>query len=406
MDRVIDEIIILLLCLALAAGTFPGLGAEDGSLVAGLLVSLCAACVAEALPPAGAAARRTRTAAAAALALGAAAWAPLVPFAPLAAYLGWAWGPTPLRALWAAGPLLAAGQAPQVAVGALGLGVIACLMAARTRRLAEGRRATLALRDRVQERSLALAQRNRDLMERQDLEVRCAVLDERGRIAREIHDNVGHLLTRSLLQVEALRVTCGDGPQAPGLAAVSATLDEALGTVRASVHDLHDGAFDARTALERTVGGWDGGDATLVYDAGALPRPVAYAALAVTREALSNAARHGGARDVAVELAEYPGFWRLTVTDDGAGRTDAGGRGAESAGAGCARSAEVAGARGGGAGASADAGRAQAAGAGLGLRSMRERVEALGGTFSAGPTTAGGFAVRATIPRPTEEDSR
>ncbi len=61
----------------------------------------------------------------------------------------------------------------------------------------------------------------------------CAVLAERARIAREIHDNVGHLLTRSVLQMEALAVTHEDDPAlAKELAAVGATLHEALGTVR------------------------------------------------------------------------------------------------------------------------------------------------------------------------------
>lgn len=270
MERVVDETIILLLCLAAMAGASlvagEGAGAQD---VAGLLLAACLAGADAALPEDGrhgAAARRARAIAA-----------------------------------------------------------VACLMAWCTRRLVAGQRATLALRDRVQERSLALAQRNRDLMERQDLEVRCAVLDERGRIAREIHDNVGHLLTRSLLQVKALRVTCEDVDAAAGLDAVAATLDEALGTVRASVHDLHDDAFDARTSLERVVDGWEAGDATLAYEAGPLPQPVAYALVAVTREALSNAARHGDARSVTVELVEYPGFWRLTIADDGAGPTARGG---------------------------------------------------------------------------------
>ena len=67
-------------------------------------------------------------------------------------------------------------------------------------------------RDAVQEDRLALAERTRDLAERQDLEVSCAVLAERARIAREIHDNVGHLLTRSVLQMEALAVTHEDDP--------------------------------------------------------------------------------------------------------------------------------------------------------------------------------------------------
>ena len=45
-----------------------------------------------------------------------------------------------------------------------------------------------------------LTQKNKDLLEKQDYEIHVATLKERNRIAREIHDNVGHMLSRSLLQ--------------------------------------------------------------------------------------------------------------------------------------------------------------------------------------------------------------
>jgi len=57
--------------------------------------------------------------------------------------------------------------------------------------------------------AMLLRQKNRELIEKQDYEIRLATLNERGRIAREIHDHVGHLLSRSILQIGALMVTKG-----------------------------------------------------------------------------------------------------------------------------------------------------------------------------------------------------
>ncbi len=198
----------------------------------------------------------------------------------------------------------------------------------------------------------------------------CAVLDERARIAREIHDNVGHLLTRSVLQVEAAGVVHGSDPAvAADLAAIGATLHEALGTVRTSVHDLHETAFDPRTNLEQILGEFPTLACSLAYEAATLPRPVALAAAAIVREALSNAAVHGRADRARVSVAEFPGFYQLVVEDNGRGAAEATGRG-------------------------------------LGLTSMEERVGALGGTFSgtalAPPRT--GFRIFATFPK-TEEAS-
>ena len=49
-----------------------------------------------------------------------------------------------------------------------------------------------------------LQEKNKNLMEKQDYEIYLATLRERNRIAREIHDNVGHMPSRSILQMGAL----------------------------------------------------------------------------------------------------------------------------------------------------------------------------------------------------------
>ena len=71
---------------------------------------------------------------------------------------------------------------------------------------------------------------------------------------------------------------------------------------------------------------------------------------------------------------EHPSFYQLIVTDDGVGEIQASGRGAAE---------------------------------GMGLASMRERIEALGGTFTAGPrASAGGWRVFATVPKQQGDDAR
>src|SRR5665648_192099 len=59
-------------------------------------------------------------------------------------------------------------------------------------------------RDNTNEISSLLEKKNQELVERQVYEINLATLTERNRIARDIHDNVGHLLSRSILQIGAL----------------------------------------------------------------------------------------------------------------------------------------------------------------------------------------------------------
>ena len=127
----------------------------------------------------------------------------------------------------------------------LGLDLAAVLLSWRTAVTAAQRARNQRERDRLSAQSQQLAAQNRDLVDRRAYEVRVATLEERARIAREIHDNVGHLLTRACLQVEALRVVHEGEPRVQSdFADVGRTLAEALTTVRASVHNLRDDAVD------------------------------------------------------------------------------------------------------------------------------------------------------------------
>lgn len=229
------------------------------------------------------------------------------------------------------------------------------------------RRDALRTRDDLAAARLALVEKNRELLDAQDYEVRLATLAERARIARDIHDNVGHLLTRAVVQAEAYRVVHSGEPAEKDLAAVALTLREALDEVRASVHDLRDDACDlsvqVRAVVERACAGTAVVPAVRV-EAGEAPAAVASCLTAVAREAVSNVLRHADARHVSVELVEHPGLWRLTVTDDGTTPTGA----PDSC-------------------------------PGMGLASMEERVRALGGAFRAGPGARGGWTVFASVPR-------
>lgn len=258
------------------------------------------------------------------------------------------------------------------------LSVAATLLSLRTAQLEREQRRMRRTRDELQERALALEARNRDLADRQDYEVELATLAERARIAREIHDNVGHQLTRASLQAEALRVVHADEPGvAADFADVKRTVDEALQLVRTSVHALNDNAVDLSVQLERIVEGTrsDGGpQIELEVMAEHAPANVANCFAAVLREALSNTMRHACAQTVTVRCMEHPSFYQLIVTDDGVGEVQASGRG----------TAE-----------------------GMGLASMRERIEALGGTFTAGPRAgAGGWRVFATVPKQQGDEGR
>lgn len=285
-----------------------------------------------------------------------------------------------VRLCWAVSPLVAADALPiPVIVFVYVASGVACILSYRTTQRLQERTRFLALRDELHEASMALELRNRDLQEKQDYEVTLATLNERSRIAREIHDNVGHLLTRSVLQVEALQVVhAEDGQIKKELEQVGSTLHEALDTVRRSVHDLHDESLDLRTQLtsiaesDRTL------SVDLDFKADDVPSAVGYCFIAIVRESLANAAKHSDADCVHVSVIEYPAFWRLTVHDNG-GASDK--RLAFDSFSGKVPDDEA------------------RKGPGIGLQTMEDRARSLGGVFRTDYDK--GFRIFVTIPKET-----
>ena len=274
--------------------------------------------------------------------------------------------------------------------------VLSCIFSLRTT-LREAESLTYrALRDELRGLSLSLEQKNRDLQEKQDYEVRLATLAERGRIAREIHDNVGHLLTRSVLQIEAAQVVYADNTQVKkDLEQVGETIHEAFATVRASVHDLHDDAFDLYTQLY-TIAQNSMIEVDFDYHAEDVPDAVAYGFVAITREAVANAEKHSDASRVKLSIIEYPAFCQLLIHDNGSknpfgNNEDEPERGKEEGRDAKGGDSKGRDAKGG------DAKGRDAKGRGIGLKTMEERARSLGGVFRVDYDK--GFRVFVSIPK-------
>lgn len=244
------------------------------------------------------------------------------------------------------------------------LGALACYLGWSSHQSGRMRLRYHDLSDTSREQSITMEQRNRELSERRDYEVRLATLNERNRIAREIHDNVGHMLTSAILQVGALQVVNRDGQLSDGLENVKQTLSQAMDRIRGSVHDLRDESIDLRARVEEMARRFTFCPVEVQIGADDMAPAVKLCFLAVIGEALTNTARHSNATQVSVRVREFPGFYQLVVADNGT----------------CASVAK---------------------GDGMGLRNIEDRVNLLGGTFTV--NTQSGFHIFVTIPKKGEE---
>ncbi|MGH3230298.1 MAG: sensor histidine kinase [Streptosporangiaceae bacterium] len=208
-------------------------------------------------------------------------------------------------------------------------------------------------------------------------------MEERLRIARELHDSLTHSI--SVIQVQAgvaVHLTRKRGEDVPpALLAIQEASTDAVRELRATLGVLRSeedsdgsglGQLDSLVARAQAAGL----PVTLTVTGAQRPLPpeVDQAAYRIVQEALTNVSRHAGHACASVHLHYTPETLTVQVDDDGQGPAAATGN-ITGSGTGT-----------------------QPSGPGLGLVGMRERVSGLGGRLQAGPLHHGGFQVRAELP--------
>ena len=174
-------------------------------------------------------------------------------------------------------------------------------------------------RDNSAELTIALKNKNKYLLEKQDSEIYLATLHERNRIAREIHDNVGHILSRSILQIGAVLTINKDKELQPHITGIKDTLDMAMTSIRTSVHDLHDEAIDLNEAVKEIAAkDMKNYEVNIDFDiSNYVPRNIKYCFISILKETASNIIKHSNATKVNISLREHPAFFRLSIEDNG-----------------------------------------------------------------------------------------
>lgn len=197
-----------------------------------------------------------------------------------------------------------------------------------------------------------------------------AVLRERNRLAREVHDTVAHGFTGMIMQLEAISRLMARSPEQAmqALALVQDQARESLDEIRRSVHALRPMQMEEGkgvTALQRLVDGFastTGVQTDMVVEGLPVELPVGHelCLYRMVQEGLTNAFRHGHASRARVRLRFDPGALVAAVEDDGT------------------------------------APKLQKPG--LGIMGIRERAEALGGQVEAGASPTGGFVLQLRLP--------
>ena len=229
----------------------------------------------------------------------------------------------------------------------------------------------------LRERERRLMAQAAELRRQREENARRAVLDERVRIARELHDVVAHHVSVIGIQAGAARRVMGRRPEQAEeiLSSIEASSRQAVDELhrllgflrRAEQPDELSPRPDLTRLDELVAHAAEGGlSVELVVDGErrSLPATLELSAYRVIQEALTNTLKHSGGTRATVRLDYQPAALEIDVVDDGED--------------GAAQQRQETG--------------------GLGLIGMRERVGLHGGELRAGPREHGGFGVHASFP--------
>jgi len=230
-----------------------------------------------------------------------------------------------------------------------------------------------SLNRKFQEIDVARERAARAEREREE-QARLAVAEERARIARELHDVVGHSVSVMTVQASAVRrlLKPEQEREREALLIVEGTGREALAEMRRMVGVLRRPEEAPALAPQPTLDrieqlvekAREAGlpvDLSIEGEAVQLPAGVDLTAYRLVQEGLTNALKHARAKRAEVRVRYADGQVEVTVTDDGSGGS-------------------------------------KGEGGGHGLVGMRERVSVYGGELEAGPRPEGGFRLRARLP--------
>jgi signal transduction histidine kinase len=237
-----------------------------------------------------------------------------------------------------------------------------------------------------------LAEAHRQLERSAERDAELAVLSERNRLAREMHDTIGHALVLIAVKLEAAQRLRAVNPERADheIEVTKGVVRATMSELRASLADLRAptaeqcalGEMLARKACESGERAGFSVSTDLQTNAIEPHQPLYEALYRVGAEALTNIEKHAHASNVTLSLVQQAEMLVLRVEDDGVGLP----------------ALVISGSRASGAAPGDTPTRPSSPPGHYGITGMRERVEALGGTLTLRPRPGGGTSVEASIP--------
>ncbi|MDO4432127.1 MAG: histidine kinase [Aerococcaceae bacterium] len=199
-----------------------------------------------------------------------------------------------------------------------GIGILAIYLAFRTQKEAFFHENALKKHDHLTLDKLRLRQQQLQLETDALKHIELAKLEERQHISRQLHDTIGHLVSSSILQLEALQIISTEKMVQERLATLSERMQDGMTDIRQTLHQLYDESFDLEQRISELLAPFPPQQAVFHY---AIQTPLDLSfkvdVLSMVKELITNYQKHSNSPHFKLALIEQPAFYTLSYQDDG-----------------------------------------------------------------------------------------
>lgn len=175
-----------------------------------------------------------------------------------------------------------------------------------------------SIRDDLKEDTISLQAYNRQLLIEREKNIEIAILEERNRISRELHDSVGHLISSSIIQVEAMTFISKDRDILKALNELQDRLTSGMKDIRQTIHNIYRDSFDLKLQIENIISSFPNLSIDSRYKINSkLDYELKFDILSIIKESITNVNKHSNGSSITINLKEEAKFYSISIKDDG-----------------------------------------------------------------------------------------
>ncbi len=176
----------------------------------------------------------------------------------------------------------------------------------------------ISITDHLREDALLLKSINKNLELDYNKNLELAILEERNRISRQLHDSIGHLFSSSIVQLEAIKIINSDVNINSNLTNLENTLKTGMMDVRNNIHNIYNESFDLKEEINKILDTVDDNifiDFFFRFECNNIQ--LKHDILSIIKEAINNINKHSNTDEIKINLLTHKNFHKVSITDNG-----------------------------------------------------------------------------------------